>query len=276
MVPIVNPRSEYRAKGYYPLRFPELLSEFIKIAKADEKGVLKFVSTWGLLGRSELGKHGMIVNRPEEPDDIEQHVEHFTSSGPPGSTPESIDWIVAHARTVRAGFNIIRALRIALDRNDPSLLWNQLMQETEDTNPEKQEHQNAILYEIDTLGTRKFTVDISYDPNNVFLEAHSFLETVLLNYLGNVRETIEATGKGRFERSKTFPCLLPVIYSFLADAVTGTMQYTQCEYCGEPFYQEDSRQRYCPHPDNPRERSLCNNNARKKKYRDKKQERKTS
>ena len=51
---------------------------------------------------------------------------------------------------------------------------------------------------------------------------------------------------GKLVRSYVFDCLLTAIYSFLADAAVGHLEYVGCAYCGSYFQRTDKRQRYCP------------------------------
>ena len=60
---------------------------------------------------------------------------------------------------------------------------------------------------------------------------------------------------------------MPVIYSFLADAVSRVRSYRRCEYCLNYFPETHGRQKYCPHPVDPDRESLCSLNYRQRKRR---------
>ena len=73
---------------------------------------------------------------------------------------------------------------------------------------------------------------------------------------------------GDLVRSYVFDCLLTAIYSFLADAAVGHLEYVECAYCGSNFQLKHKRQRYCP-PLFGNSASLCSIRQRKLNQRNK-------
>ena len=88
-----------------PFVFPELPARLADVEDGDEDGTLAFVQEWGLLGYSEL-----FTSRAS----AAQRAEFDSSYGQWG---DPLDWIWAHARTVRILLKLISLLKFYQDNS---------------------------------------------------------------------------------------------------------------------------------------------------------------
>ena len=246
----------HRWRSYAPFAFPELPVELAKLTQGDEKAVLDFSHKWGLLGYNNL----LVYDTPDISEAIRRR-------GPHGGDP--LDWIWSHACTVTMVLYLLDSRQQALERGEPGILRDALF--------ERAEPHAAVGVMVGI----PFARGSFQNPDAHFLQGDldnpnemlaKMLKEVLEPNLQYFKEALVIGDGGVIRRSRSFLALLPVIYSYLADACVGSHFYIQCRFCNRYFLQTDPRQRYCPNPPGMKGESLCSLKARKRKLGDKRRQ----
>jgi len=206
---------------YAPTEHDELPSQFATAAASDD-ALLRFVRTYGLLGFQELGSVWG----------------YDFKAWPPGRSPydEPATWARAHASTVAwcllAGAAIQRSataseLRALADSYPSPYGFG--------TRTVKREQKGlvALFPEMSALKPLERLGRLLGD-------------TIFVNIKG-VRRRIEWNGTGALRTMWGGTSLLEVIYTLVADSVTGgTLVQCKADGCGAAFIQTDQRMIYCP------------------------------
>jgi hypothetical protein len=250
VAPIGRPNSRWQS--YSPFDFPQLPLHLAKLKDGNKDLILEFVHTWGLLGYTQL----MDCSSPESREALWGKVNR-------GSDP--INWITHHAKIIEIVLHLLDR-RSKFQRNgQPKILWDAIQYIMQDhtalITPD------IIKYALGHLNS-PLPDSITRKNNGVKEKVAKLFKGILESNIVYLQDSLLIEDNGNIIRSKSFSALLPVIYSHLADAVTGQRSYTRCSFeeCGNYFIQSDPRQRYCPHPGNSKSESLCSLKARKRKF----------
>lgn len=263
VIPVGLP--DNRWQSYMPFAYPELPAELCKLAKGDEDAILKFVRRRGLLGYTNLAASDSDLYETPMAANLKPQMLHYVRLG-----GDPIHWIRSHARTVEVVLYLLNSRRESRENYDPEILssgleavWQQFARRE---TPAHIDYAVGSFFHLESYGIKG---DVK-KPEEILA---AFLREVLqanINYLG---EFLLIQDSKQYDhclcnivRSKSFPALLPVIYSHLADAAVGDRTYVRCAFCSNYFPQADLRQRYCPHPINPKNESLCSLKARQRRH----------
>ena len=240
--------------SFLPFAETRLPLEMAKLANQDNQAILAFVGKRGLLG------HQRLVD-----EDIADHHEALLYKAKHGGDP--IDWVRHHAGTVKMVLGILESRQRSLEMGNPDILWQRLLE-------------SCWPYAgPGSLVGCQYSVGWHIEQQSFFLGgdrstadevAARLLVSILRPNIKYLELSLIAQEDGGVLRSISFPCLLPVIYSLLADAAVGDRLYVKCAGCGDFFLQEDKRQRYCRHPTDPEgSESLCALKARQTRFQSK-------
>ena len=251
IIPIGEPNERW--KDYAPFAYPELPTALSKLKDGDEKRVLGFVHKWGLLGYGSL----LLDDTPDPYEALKRRA---------GDGRDTIEWIRKHAMTVDMILYLLDRRRISRENSKPDIIWDAIkdvMRPYATTGALA-----GVLYAQGSFDELK-THFVMGDPNKPEEILARLLKAVIEPNIQYLRDSLLVEDDGSIVRSKSFPALLSVIYSHLADAATGERTYVKCRYerCGNYFLQTEPRQRYCP--DLPGKESLCSLRARRRRFRSK-------
>jgi hypothetical protein len=223
---------------YLPLSRPELLSEFPRLVDATEPDLLKFVKRYGLLGY------------PQAQDTPGLH------DGDP------VSWVLAHAATLKLVMELAAAL------NEPMRLNSTLERLTE----RHHTGQLGIVYTIAERGELYLRTIHARKLDNPQEQALKIVADILNRNLKGISRYVELEQQpdGRLGLTSLFAPrnLLDCIYSMAADAVVAR-KIRMCTYCGRPFVAISDRMQYCPPRMGLRSVSPCMNNAKQKRFKQK-------
>jgi hypothetical protein len=247
-----KPKEEF--KDIAPFAHPELPTEFCRLKSGDKNAVLAFVHEYGMLGRNQLS----ILDFPADRYEAHRH------------SRETMSWIQNHAKTVEMLLYFIDLLN-----RKPGVLGKGLKKIAS--------RLFGVEYAVGSLEKPQF-FPVFYpikggNPKEIVCQLLKAVIEPNIKYLG---ESLVVEDDETIIRSKSFPALLPVIYSHLADAAVGERIYVKCQYkpCGNYFQQTDRRQRYCPDTvnsknDRSKNESLCSHRDRQRRYWEKQKRKKS-
>ena len=224
---------------YDPLRHREVVAEFAKLYEGDEKKLLQFVSTWGLLG-------------------WEAHDPDF----PP---EEPLSWIWRHARNVR----LVLQLHDYRQRADYDGLSRYLDSLTEPA-PSSSEF-GPTIGPVPLVAPIEVTVGPPVESVSVPLSGGdpvSVAEDAIRDLINPSLQRLHHQLYSGLQLGPFCPSLLVAIYWHLANIVS-QHSLKRCEECGELFVVTDGRQKYCPAPVGwaGKTGSLCGARGRKRRLR---------
>jgi hypothetical protein len=247
---------------YAPLEHREMPGQF---ARDDSPGALMaFVGQYGRLGWNEFqevqdhprfGRQDTWLSRMKAAHRAMVDADPMVSLDAVGAVnAEPLEWLQAHARTVRWCLEAANALRTpnarARDRDCADLARRF---------PSPFGRRGSIGVSTSLMRYRTATM-----PTR---QVGGLLEDLLWINLEGVRRRVLYEGDGRFRSVWGGDTLIESLYTLVADAVTGG-RLKQCEApdCGTVFLQTDERQRFCP-PREGQEKSTCMNRLRMQRQR---------
>jgi hypothetical protein len=220
---------------YHPFGVDNLPVEFAKLKDGDEAQILEFVNHRGLLGYDYLKDYEMLGSG--QADDFEAR--------------DPVAWIHAHAKTVDMVLGLLDSKRRSQQKGDPSILADALIGQLVYEEMEGLKIKLPVIpYASGARNYRQHAVLREWDSDRPEVALAELLGDILEPNLDYLKRS-HFIDDGVILRSFSFPSLLPVIYSHVDDAATGSKDYVQCEGCGNFFEQTHKSQRYCPHPNNP-------------------------
>ena len=236
---------------YFPINRPELPSEFAKIASGEERDILDFVKTYGLLGydgvmRTTLRSDSLVVDMPDTP-------ESLLGKGDP------VVWVLAHARNVRLALDL--AARLG-DTPHLEVFLQGLIRE----GPEGK----RIYFEMIRRNDRWPMIGWPISKHSSQDHAYFIIEHILnWNTSGTVFKVMaaeNADGETTLTRYLNPYTLLDVVYLHLADSIVGGMVRI-CEYCKRPFVPPNRKYKFCPPKKDNDGVSPCMNRAKNARHR---------
>lgn len=234
LAPVVAPKAP---RLYSPSTRLELPGEFAKLERGNEEAVLKFASTYGLLGYSNLLPTKEFAARP---------------------VSDPLEWIWSHAETVRLAFT----LKDVLDRDAADELTRLLRGIRE---PRFKGAYSVSIAEQEY--SKHHTFYATTNPRNL---AAAILKYIVDQNIAGIHQKIAwDERRGTFVPYTTFRALIEAVYWHIANAVTNG-RVAQCGACGGRFIQTDRRQRFCP--TGTKQESPCAVRARVRTCRQRKRE----
>jgi hypothetical protein len=229
-------------RSYAPLAHRELPGRLAEVSGETE--AIEFCRRWGLLGyaRLYLRQSGVAQKRARA----------FLSNMGWG---DPLEWMYAHARTVRMLLELIR------QRKDTSSAG--LKSSIDSIVTEGSMFSYAQLHETDK------SVGLFGLENPLDVAAHIVVSVINQNLVPIHRryQAASSPAPGTVVRNDSYGTLLVAVYAHLADAMDGHAEYYQCGYrrCVRWWPREEEvrgpKRRYCP-PDIPGAESRCSRKER--------------
>lgn len=260
------------ARYYDPVsEIDEIISNLAKIKEGDRTSVLRFVATYGLLGR------GHLINRTRIVPTLKDGVELDENEAFLWEVCESIDrhwsiaysgdplwWIYAHVRTVSWCLACTSILETKL--TDEEFFQKGIYISWKGFTPPW----IAIRDDIEDDGV----FGNPDDPHCFWNGVQQLCDRIITKNISGMRRTQETGADGKVRSRFRFKSLIEMVYWRLADSREGG-SVQQCAFadCRSFFIQGDPRQRYCPPDRIERERkgdqaeSSCSRRDRIKRYR---------
>ena len=232
-----------RAHRFYaPLAHKELPGRLAEVSGETE--AIEFCHRWGLLGyaRLYLTQSGVAQKKARV---------YLSNMG----WGDPLEWMYAHARTVRMVLELIGGLR----GNSSARLKSYI----DSIVPDGSMFSYAQLLEADN------SVGLFGLENPLDVAAH-IIAPVLNWNLAPIHRRYQAASSpapGTLVRNDSYGALLVAVYAHLADAMDGHAEYYQCDYrrCVRWWPREEEvrgpKRRYCP-PDIPGAESRCSRKER--------------
>lgn len=236
---------------YDPLTHRELVSDFAKLHEGDEKALVQFAQTWGLLGWSELAgpKRGGYAGDP-------------------------LPWIWGHLRNVHLVLELYEYLRRDDNEKLAQILgWRRAYHAIDGrlTRVAPKEEEGPLIA-VMTPDGRSDHVKFGWrEPGSLIapLLAEDIICTIInRNLQGQITYAVFPEPLRVVSYS---PAPLTAIYWHLARIVTEDHPLARCEECDALFFVTHRRQRFCPPPPHYKG-SLCGAKARDRRRRQKKKE----
>jgi hypothetical protein len=237
-----------------PERLIEVATGFTKPEEfAKEYGRLGLIDTTVPRGAEEVEEQDLVPDdylRAITPKGQKKYLLQFS----PWEGSESIRWILAHARTVKA----VRDLTAYLKGKNAEKLRAALK--------EFPKTQYALLTRLSRYW--EFDWVLEYSERDLHAAAHAAIIALINPNLRGVQHELRRDKLGDLRYALTYQTLAQVIYWKLALRIEDkTLLWSTCKKCGKPFKHTDSRQQYCPRAPG-QTRSACGSRAIKEAFLD--------
>jgi len=246
---VLREKSEIAGHLYAPLTQVELPTELQRMAAAEPSeslSPLEFARQFGLLGYDRLASNPRSMEK----------VKGTPAKKPRGGDP--LDWIQAHARTVRFCVHFLGLLE---EDDDPKLQW-----ELEQVSPGPY----AMGLGLFNLPVDDIHWGLKHDiPAAALVRQH--ISRIVSENIADVRRFLFTDMRcTRIESFISFHGMIEAVYWQLADRIDGG-GIRRCLACKEFFVARDKRQQYCP-PFPGSTRSRCSSRLNVQTFRSRQQE----
>jgi len=234
-----------RGRAYLPAAYPEIASEFAKLAGADDEMIVRFVRRWGHLGYSRL----------------------TATLGPKWRAADPVPWIRAHAVGVKTCFELLEHLDPYSERHTELAGY---LDGLEAATPRGQRIKRSL-----NSGIRDKIVWVRAIPGETeLIQARGLVKHLVNDNISAISMRIDDGSLVKklvsdndsppdrgFEIRYEFTALIEMVWWHVGKVARDRFRITRCIECGSPFEQKDLRQKYCPPPRGSNE-SICGRSYR--------------
>jgi hypothetical protein len=244
------------ARVYEPAEHRQVVTDLAKLHDGDENAVLAFADHWGRLGQGVLiAKASGVRDQPREP----------------------LDWIWAHARTVRLCLDLLNYLQkedeqgltdflptLQLPSPTPTLedpIPPEALPDPEDNWPGGvYPWRSDIVNTWDWRGPRRLALA---NGGGVVHLARNIVADIVSRQIGGLGWVLRETERG-FALGFSFAALIEIVYWHIGRFAEELNSLGLCEACGNYFHKTHGKQQYCPASEDWAE-SRCGRRARRRR-----------